>query len=155
MIEQKQSLDQLPKEIKPAFKELNVIKHLNGAGFKKKFGFTCAYLFRLVFVLLFHQKNWFRLLESNKSEFFPGKDAIYRFLNHSGYSWRRFLLSLSSETVRRVEQLTSDKRETAFIIDDSMFERNRTCTILVRFKKHIIYFCIYCSTKWSRRGTQP
>lgn len=64
MIDQQQSLDQLPNEIKPAFLELNVLKHLRGAGFKKKFGFTCAYLFRLVFVLLFHQKNWFRLLES-------------------------------------------------------------------------------------------
>jgi hypothetical protein len=31
MIEQKQSLDQLPKEIKPAFQELNVLKHLNAA----------------------------------------------------------------------------------------------------------------------------
>lgn len=45
MINQNALSDQLPKEIKPAFKELNVIKHLNGAGFKKKFGFTCAYLF--------------------------------------------------------------------------------------------------------------
>lgn len=138
MIEQKQSHDQLPKEIKPAFQELNVIKHLNGAGFKKKFGFTCSFLFRLVFVLLFHQKNWFRLLESNKSESFPGKDALYRFLNHSGYSWRRFLLSLSSETVQRVEKLTSDTRDTAFIFDDSMFERNRSKKVemLARFKDH-------------------
>jgi hypothetical protein len=81
MIDQKQSLDQLPNEIKPAFLELNVLKHLNGAAFKKKFGFTCAYLFRLVFVLLFHQKNWFRLLESQKGESFPAKDVVYRFLN--------------------------------------------------------------------------
>lgn len=144
MIEQKQSLDQLPKEIKPAFKELNVIKHLNGAGFKKKFGFTCAYLFCLVFVLL-------RLLESNKSEAFPGKDAIYRFLNHSGYSWRRFLSSLSSETVRRVERLTSDNRETAFIIDDSMFERNRSKTVemLARFKDHATGSFYMLTMGWS------
>jgi hypothetical protein len=138
MIEQKQPLDQLPQEIKPAFQELKVIKHLNDAGFKKKFGLTCAHLFRIVFVLLFHQKNWYRLLESNKSESFPGKDAIYRFLNHSGYSWRRFLLSLSSDTVQRVNQLTSDNRETAFIFDDSMFDRNRSKSVemLARFKDH-------------------
>ncbi len=125
MIEQKQPFDQLPNEIKPAFLELNVLKHLRGAGFKMKFGFTCAYLFRLVFVLLFHQKNWFRLLESKKGETFPGKDAVYRFLNHSGYAWRRFLLSLSGETIARMEPLTSSNRETAFIFDDSMFARNR------------------------------
>mgnify|MGYP001405695671 CR=1 FL=1 len=91
MIDQQGSLDQLPNEIKPAFQELNVLKHLRNAGFKKKFGFTCAYLFRLVFLLLFHQKNWFRLLESNKAEAFPAKDAVYRFLNHSSYAWRKKL----------------------------------------------------------------
>ncbi|SCW83147.1 hypothetical protein SAMN04487970_106011 [Paenibacillus tianmuensis] len=138
MIEQKQSLDQLPKEIKAAFMELNILKHLNGAGFKKKFGFTCAYLFRIIFTLLFHQKNWFRLLESVKQESFPGKDAVYRFLNHGGYAWRRFLLSLSSDTVQRVERLTSERRETAFIFDDSMFERNRSKAVemLARFRDH-------------------
>lgn len=138
MIDQQHSLDQLPKEIKPAFLELNVLKHLNGAGFKKKFGFTCAFLFRLVFVLLFHQKNWFRLLESSKGELCPGKDAVYRFLNHGGYAWRRFLLSLSGETVQRMEKLTSANRETAFIFDDSMFERNRSKAVemLARFKDH-------------------
>lgn len=138
MINQQSSFDQLPNEIKPAFQELKVIKHLNNAGFKKKFGLPCAHLFRIVFVLLFHQKNWFRLLESSKGELFPGKDAIYRFLNHSGYAWRRFLLSLSNETVQRVEKLTSDSRETAFIFDDSMFERNRSKSVemLARFKDH-------------------
>jgi hypothetical protein len=115
-----------------------VLKHLNAAGFKKKFGFTCAYLFRLVFIHLFHQKNWFRLLESNKSESFPGKDTIYRFLNHSGYAWRRFLSSLSTSTILRMEQLTSDNRVTTFIFDDSMFERNRSKAVemLARFKDH-------------------
>ncbi len=138
MIEQKKPIDQLPKEIKPAFEELKFIKHLNNAGLKKKFGFTCAYLFRVIFILLFHQKNWFRLLESGKGEAFPGKDTVYRFLNHSGYAWRRFLLSLSVETVQRVEKLTSERRETAFIFDDSMFERNRSKAVemLARFKDH-------------------
>lgn len=138
MIKQNEPIDQLPKEIKPAFKELNMLKHLNAAGLKKKFGFTCAYLFRLVFILLFHQMNWFRLLESKKSESFPGKDTVYRFLNHAGYAWRRFLMSLSVETVQKVESLTSDNRVTALIFDDSMFERNRSkkVELLARFKDH-------------------
>ncbi|EFM11435.1 conserved hypothetical protein [Paenibacillus curdlanolyticus YK9] len=57
MTEQKQAFDQLPYEIKPAFQELKVIKHLRSAIFIKKFGFKCAYLFRRVFVMPFHQKN--------------------------------------------------------------------------------------------------
>jgi hypothetical protein len=65
MIEQKELCNQLPKEIKPAFKELKVLKHLKDAKIKRKFGYTAAYLFQFVFVLLFHLKNWFRLLVSN------------------------------------------------------------------------------------------
>lgn len=77
-------------------------------------------------------------MESNKGGSFPGKDAVYRFLNHSGYSWRRFLTSLSHDTIQKVEQLTSDNRETAFIIDDSMFERDRSKSVemLARFSDH-------------------
>ncbi|MDR7319545.1 hypothetical protein J2X83_005876 [Brevibacillus nitrificans] len=111
---------------------------MKAAGFKKKFGFTCTYLFCLVFTLLFHQKNWFRLLEGKKSESFPGKDAVYRFLNHSGFAWRKFLTSVSVETIRKVEVLTSANRVTAFIFDDSMYERNRSKTVelLARFRDH-------------------
>jgi hypothetical protein len=138
MIEQNEPCNQLPKEIKPAFKELKVLKYLKDANINKKFGYSAAYLFQLVFVLLFHQKNWFRLLESDKADSFPGKDAVYRFLNHTKFAWRQFLLSLSTATVQKVEKLTSDKRVTAFIFDDSMFDRNRSKTVelLARFKDH-------------------
>lgn len=101
MITQKEQKNQLPKEIQPAFKELKVLKHLRNSGFKKKFGFSCSYLFQVIFVLIFHHKNWFRLLESERGELFPGKDAVYRFLNHSSYAWRRFLTALSAETVKK------------------------------------------------------
>lgn len=59
-------------------------------------------------------------------------------MNHSGYAWRRFLLSLSGDTIARIEPLTSVSREKAFIFDDSMFERNRSKAVemLARFKDH-------------------
>jgi hypothetical protein len=138
MIDQGIQKNQLPNEMKSAFKELKMLKHLKTAGFKKKFGFTCSYLFQLVFVLLFHHKNWFRLLESDKGEAFPGKDAVYRFLNHSGYAWRRFLMLLSSSTIDKVQVLTSTDRVSVLVIDDSMFERNRSKSVelLSRFKDH-------------------
>jgi hypothetical protein len=138
MIAQQPDLNQLPKELKPAFEELKVMKHLRQAGFRKRFGFSCAQLFQIVFVLLFHQKNWFRLLESNKVESFPGKDAVYRFLNHAGFAWRRFLTALSIFTLQKVDALTSENRVCAFIFDDSMFERNRSKAVelLARFKDH-------------------
>jgi hypothetical protein len=138
MIAQPSELNQLPNELKPAFQELKVMQHLQQAGFRKRFGFSCARLFQLVFVLLFHQKNWFRLLESRKDDSMPGKDAVYRFLNHTGFAWRRFLTSLSVATVKKVDALTSADRDAVFIVDDSMFERNRSKAVelLARFKDH-------------------
>lgn len=124
MIEQNGLNNQLPNEIKTAFKELKILEHLRNAGFKKKFGFTCSYLFQVVFTLVFHHKNWFQLLQSNKSEAFPGKDTIYRFLNHYGYAWRRFLSFLSSYVVTKVHKLTS--KDACLVVDDSMFDRNRS-----------------------------
>src|SRR5690606_15388076 len=102
MIEQNVHQNQLPNEIKPAFKELKVLQHLRTAGFQKKFGYTCSYLFQLVFVLLFHHKDWFRLLDSEKSEGFPGKDSVYRFLNQ----WlclASVFSSLSSSMIEKVQ----------------------------------------------------
>ena len=138
MIHDKDPFDQLPNEIKHGFQDLKVSKHLKAAGFKKKFGLPCFNLFRQVFVLLFHQKNWFRLLESDKGKEFPGKDAIYRFLNHPGYAWRRFLLFLCVSVILKFESLTSHNRVTAFIFDDSMYERNRSkkVELLARFHDH-------------------
>lgn len=138
MINQNEPMNQLPREIRPAFYELNVHQHLRAAGFKKKYGLDYFSLFQLVFALLFHQKNWFRLLESDKAESFPGKDAVYRFLNQMTYNRRRFLTALSSFVVNQMSPLTSLKRVKVFIFDDSMFDRNRSkkVELLARFKDH-------------------
>src|SRR5690625_77528 len=118
--------NQLPSELKSAFNELEIFKHLRNAGITKSFGFSCAYLFKLVFCLIFEQKNWFRLLESKKSENLPEKDTVYRFLNHTKFNWRRFLLSLSAATISKVSRLTKRDRPKVLIFDDSAFERNRS-----------------------------
>ena len=126
MIDQNKQNNQLPDELISVFGELEILKHLRKANIKRNLGFTCSYLFQLVFCLIFQQKNWFRLLESKKADQFPAKDAIYRFLNYSKFAWRRFLLSFSASTISKISGLTDIKRVKAFIIDDSMFERNRS-----------------------------
>ncbi len=138
MIEQNRLNNQLPNEINHAFSELKVLHYLRKAGIKKGFGYTSSSLFQLVFLLIFHHKNWFRLLESRKGDTLPGKDAVYRFLNHPRYAWRKFLLLFSAATIEKVRRLTSSKRITAFVIDDSMFERNRSKSVelLSRFHDH-------------------
>lgn len=126
MIANNDQNNQMPTELKSGFNELEMLKHLRKAGITKGFGFSCAYLFQLLFCLIFEQKNWFRLLESKKSESLPGKDTIYRFLNYSKYNWRRFLLSLSASTISKVSRLTKNDRPKVLIVDDSVYERNRS-----------------------------
>ncbi|MED4587878.1 IS4 family transposase [Priestia flexa] len=126
MIEHNDQNNQLPKELKSVFRELEIVKHLRKASITKKFGFTTSYLFQLVFCLIFHHKSWFTLLNSKKGDRYPAKDSVYRFLNHSKFAWRRFLTYLSVHAIQKVEQLTDTKRPKVFIIDDSMFDRNRS-----------------------------
>ena len=44
MIEQNARQNQLPNEIKPAFKELKVLKHLKTAGFRKNSAFPVVFI---------------------------------------------------------------------------------------------------------------
>jgi hypothetical protein len=120
---------QLPNELSSTFKELQVLKHLRKAGITKSFGFSCAYLFQIIFCLIFENKNWFRTLESKKSSDFPAKDAVYRFLNQSTFAWRRFLLLFSAHTIGKVMKLTNHDRPKVLILDDSSYDRNRSKSV--------------------------
>lgn len=66
MIEPNGPNNQLSKELKSIFNELEIFKHLRKAGITKKFGFTNSYLFQLVFCLIFHHKSWCTLSSSKK-----------------------------------------------------------------------------------------
>ncbi|KJS22867.1 MAG: transposase, partial [Clostridiaceae bacterium BRH_c20a] len=120
---------QLPNELNITFKELKVLKHLRRAGITKSLGFSCCYLFQLIFCLIFGNKNWFRTLESKKPNDFPAKDAVYRFLNQPTFAWRRFLLFLSSDTIGKITKLTNHNRPKVLILDDSSYERNRSKSV--------------------------
>ncbi|TVX96820.1 IS4 family transposase [Paenibacillus cremeus] len=108
------------------FTSLKIGKLLRDVGIRKSFGLSALAVFQLLFSLAFEGKNWFRLLESNRSASLPGKDVVYRFLNHPGFAWRAFLHSLSLTVVRQFAALTSAKRVKVFIIDDSTMQRNRS-----------------------------
>ncbi|WP_059106227.1 IS4 family transposase [Shouchella shacheensis] len=126
MIAKNNPTNQLPNEMKSTFKELNMFKHLRNAGIRKSFGFSCAYIFQLIFCLILENKNWFRMLESKKATEVPAKDTVYRFLNQSTFNWRRFLLLLVAHTIGKVSKLTRHDRPKVFILDDSSYDRNRS-----------------------------
>jgi hypothetical protein len=47
-------------------------------------------------------------------------------MNHSKFAWRRFLTFFTASTIQKVHSLTDSKRIKVLIIDDSMFDRNRS-----------------------------
>src|SRR5699024_4494815 len=126
MITKNNPNNQLPSETKSTFKELDVFKHLRDAGVSKFAGYSCVYMFQLVFCMIFENKNWFQMLKSKKAADVPGKDTMYRFLNKSTYNWRRFLLLLVTQTIGKVSKLTRHDRPKVFILDDSSYDRNRS-----------------------------
>ncbi|WP_233201573.1 MULTISPECIES: hypothetical protein [unclassified Sporosarcina] len=73
MIDQTSPHNQLPKELDSVFTELKINKHLRETGIRKSLGFSCSYLFQLVFCLIFQHKNWYSLLDSKKADNYPAK----------------------------------------------------------------------------------
>jgi len=140
IVSQQQPKNQLPDEIKCAFEELHILRHLRSAGITKNLGYTCSYLFQIIFCLIFQHRNWFQLLESTCADKFPGKDTVYRFLNHPSFAWRRFLTIFSSDVIQKATALTSKDRTRVLIVDDSMYERNRSKSVelLARFRDHAL-----------------
>jgi hypothetical protein len=119
------------------FSTLKVGHFLRQAGIRKSFGLPALTVFQLIFTLIFQQRSWSRLLESNRSSL-PGKDVVYRFLNHPGFAWRRFFHSFSLKIIEHFESLTSPSRVRAFIVDDSVLKRNRCkkAELLARVHDH-------------------
>jgi len=85
------------ERISAAFSTLQIGHLLRKAGISKSFGWSSLAIFRLIFVLVFEGRNWFRLLNSDRRQSLPGKDVVYRFLNHPRFAWRRFFACLESE----------------------------------------------------------
>ncbi|MFZ0444868.1 MAG: transposase [Bacillus sp. (in: firmicutes)] len=141
MLSKKSYFVHLSLAMKNSFSELNVGKHLRDSGISKKLGFSCLTIFQLLFLLVFEHRNWYQAGLSKQAVDLPGKDAIYRFLKVPTFNWRKFLLSLSFEVIQRFQKLTSSKRVSVFILDDSVYSRNRSKNVelLSRIHDHVTH----------------
>lgn len=121
------------------FSTLKIGQLLRSAGIHKESDLSSLEIFKLIFTLVFQGRNLFRLLHSQRGAALPGKDVMYRFLNHPRYRWRKFLHSLSFSIIQRFEKLTSVGRVRVFIVDDSILQRNRSkkVELLARVYDHV------------------
>ena len=138
MLHQIDQSEKVINEIHKLFKELKINQLLRVANIKKSRGISILQVFQFIFLLALFGKNQHRFLESKRGQGLPKKDVYYNFLNNPNYEWRRFLLMLTFKVTDKFDHLTSDKRVSAFIIDDSPVARNRSkkAEILARVFDH-------------------
>mgnify|MGYP000901978657 CR=1 FL=1 len=59
------------------------------------------------------------------------KDAAYDMLNRSNFNWRNLLLSLAVAVIHFIDPLTDKNRESVLILDDTLYKRNRSKSVVL------------------------
>ena len=127
-------------------KEFQVGKLLFQCNAGKMKGIPVMDIFRYLFCCIFSDRSMYM---QRKTGVFEGgfcKNTVYRFLNNTKTNWQRFTTLLSARIINNfMKPLTSDNRKDVFIIDDSLFDRSRSCKteLLARVFDH-------CSMKYKR-----
>ena len=104
----------------------------------KKQGFAIVQIVQYLFTLVFQGRSMFLDMQSEKSPNFK-KDTVYRLINADYINWRRFASLLSSRIIRdTIAPTISEERRCAFVVDDSVYERNesRKVELLTRVYDH-------------------
>ena len=118
---------QISKSIKRFFTRFHVSSALKASNAYKKKGIPVTEIFQYLFLLIFSNRSMYMSLITGRNT--PGfaKDTVYRFMKMVQTNWIRFTTILSSRIIRdAIVPLDSKDRASVLIIDDSMFERNRS-----------------------------
>ena len=112
--------------IKTFFKRFKIGEILRKCNAYKERGIPVLTVFMYLFCLVFRNRSMYMdMLKDGGIGF--GKDTVYRFKDSIHINWLRFTSLLSSTIIRQaIDPLTSDDRKSAFIVDDSLFGRDRS-----------------------------
>lgn len=124
-------------QIDSFFVNQRIVLLLRQSNILKQCGIAPVAVMRFVFCLVFTGKNLFRYLQVETAGDEIGKDTVYRFLNSVHANWRKFLHLLSSEVIRQqILPLTSEETPKVFIVDDSLYKRNRSKKVELLARVH-------------------
>ena len=118
---------QISKSIEKFFKRFHISSALKASNAYKKKGIPVVEVFQYLFLLIFSNRSMYMSLITGRNT--PGfaKDTVYRFMKMLQINWIRFTTLLASRIIRdAIVPLDSEDRANVLIIDDSMFERNRS-----------------------------
>ena len=119
--------NQISKSIKRFFTRFHVSSALKASNAYKKKGTPVIEIFQYLFLLIFSNRSMYMNLITGRNTPTFAKDTVYRFTKMIQINWIRFTTILASRiTNDAVVPLNSEDRVNVLIIDDSMFERNRS-----------------------------
>ena len=119
--------NQISKSIRRFFTRFHVSSALKAANAYKKKGTPAMEIFQYLFLLIFSNRSMYMNLISGRNTPAFAKDTVYRFMKMIQINWIRFTTILSTRIIKdAIVPLDSKERVNVLIIDDSMFERNRS-----------------------------
>lgn len=122
-----QNDNQISKSIRTFFTRFHLSSALKAANAYKKKGTSATLIFQYLFLLIFSNRSMYMNLLIGKDTPDFAKDTVYRFMKMIQINWIRFTTILSSRIIKEaIVPLDSKDRVNVLIIDDSMFERNRS-----------------------------
>ena len=118
---------QISKSIKRFFTRFHISSALKASNAYKKKGIPVTEIFQYLFLLIFSNRSMYMNLITGRNTPAFAKDTVYRFMKMIHINWIHFTTILSSRIIKdAIIPLDSRDRANVFIIDDSMFERNRS-----------------------------
>lgn len=124
-------------QINSFFDNQRIALLLKQSNIVKQCGITPVVVMRMIFSLVFTGKNLFRYLHSDAGGSEIGKDTVYRFLNSTSANWRKFLHLLCASILnKRILPLTSVDTPKVFVVDDSLYNRNRSKNVELLARVH-------------------
>lgn len=122
-----QNDNQISKSIRRFFTRFHLSSALKAANAYKKRGIPAAEIFQYLFLLIFSNRSMYMNLLTGRNTPSFAKDTVYRFMKMFHINWIYFTTLLSSRIIKEaIIPLDSRERANVLIIDDSMFERNRS-----------------------------
>ena len=118
---------QISKSIKRFFLRFHISSALKESNAYKKRGIPVIKIFQYMFLLIFSNRSMYMSLLTGKNTPDFAKDTVYRFMKMVQINWIRFTTVLASRIIKdAILPLDSEDRANVLIIDDTMFERNRS-----------------------------
>ena len=118
---------QFSKTIRRFFTRFHVASALKASNAYKKKGTPVSEIFQYLFLLIFSNRSMYMNLLTGRDTPDFAKDTVYRFMKMVQINWIRFTTILSSRIIKEaIVPLDSEERTNVLILDDSMYERNRS-----------------------------